>query len=203
MLWSQEGSPQRKKWVLTLGVGFQPLNLCEILQKWEQPRKVWVGQRLRKMSLFRGLWRMWFWASRSGSWGFLGSSVVKNVPANAGDPGNACSNPELGRSPGRGHVNPPHYSCLASPLGAHLALTRVMSSVNLLRCCWRRWCEPWRIPATTIFLEKVAWQRPYPHNSFLDNNYVCSFMSWSKGIRCNSCWKKNINWYNDWFIALS
>ena len=41
-----------------------------------------------------------------------------------------------------------------------------------------------------------------PHNSFLDNNCVCPFMSWSKSSRRNSCWKK-INWYDDWFIASS
>ena len=36
--------------------------------------------------------------------GFPGGSVVKNPPANAGDPG---SIPELGRSPGEGNGNPP------------------------------------------------------------------------------------------------
>ena len=38
--------------------------------------------------------------------------VVKNLPANAGDTG---SIPGLGRSPGRGHGNPPQYSCLENP----------------------------------------------------------------------------------------
>ena len=39
-------------------------------------------------------------------------SVVKNLPANAGDAG---SIPVLGRSPGGGHGNPFHYSCLRIP----------------------------------------------------------------------------------------
>ena len=41
--------------------------------------------------------------------GFLGGSVVKNPPANAGDVG---STPGLGRSPGGGNSNPLQYSCL-------------------------------------------------------------------------------------------
>ena len=41
--------------------------------------------------------------------GFPGSSVVKNLPANAGDPGLV---PGLRRSPGEGNDNPLQYSCL-------------------------------------------------------------------------------------------
>ena len=45
--------------------------------------------------------------------GFLDGSVVKNPPANAGDPG---SIPGLGRSLGEGHGNPFQYSCLGNPM---------------------------------------------------------------------------------------
>ena len=45
---------------------------------------------------------------------FPGGSVVKNLPANAGDVGSV---PGLGRSPGEGHGNPFHYSCLENPMG--------------------------------------------------------------------------------------
>ena len=50
--------------------------------------------------------------------GFPGGSVVKNLPANAGDKG---SIPELGRFPGEGNGNPLQYSCLGNPMdrGAH------------------------------------------------------------------------------------
>ena len=41
--------------------------------------------------------------------GFPGSSVVKNLPANAGDPGLV---PGLRRSPGERNGNPLQYSCL-------------------------------------------------------------------------------------------
>ena len=41
--------------------------------------------------------------------GFPGGSVVKYLPANAGDAGSV---PGLGRSPGEGNGNPLQYSCL-------------------------------------------------------------------------------------------
>ena len=44
--------------------------------------------------------------------GFSGGSVVKNLPANAGDPGNTGSIPGSGRSPGLGNGNPLQNSCL-------------------------------------------------------------------------------------------
>ena len=42
--------------------------------------------------------------------------MVKNPPANAGDPGEVGSIPVLGRSPGGGNGNPLQYSCLKSPI---------------------------------------------------------------------------------------
>ena len=45
--------------------------------------------------------------------GFPGSAVVKNLPANAGDPD---SIPGLGRSFGGGTGNPLQYSCLENPM---------------------------------------------------------------------------------------
>ena len=48
--------------------------------------------------------------------GFLGSSVVKNVPGNAGDAGDTGLIPGLGRSPGGGNGNPLHYSCQDNPM---------------------------------------------------------------------------------------
>ena len=46
--------------------------------------------------------------------GFPHGSVVKNLPANAGDAG---SIPGSGRSPGKGNSNPFWYSCLGNPMG--------------------------------------------------------------------------------------
>ena len=40
-------------------------------------------------------------------------SVIKNLPANAGDTGDASSIPGSGRSPGGGNDNPLQYSLLA------------------------------------------------------------------------------------------
>ena len=43
---------------------------------------------------------------------FHGGSMVKNLPANVGDP---SSIPGLGRFPGEGNGNPFRYSCLENP----------------------------------------------------------------------------------------
>ena len=45
---------------------------------------------------------------------FLGGRTVKNLPANAGDEGEAGSIPGLGRSPGEGNGNAVQYSCLGN-----------------------------------------------------------------------------------------
>ena len=41
--------------------------------------------------------------------------VVKNLPANVGDARDLGLIPGSGGSPGRGHDNPPQYSCLENP----------------------------------------------------------------------------------------
>ena len=41
--------------------------------------------------------------------------VVKNPSADAGDVRDVGSIPGLGRSPGRGHIDPPQSSCLENP----------------------------------------------------------------------------------------
>ena len=42
--------------------------------------------------------------------------VVKNLPANAADTGNACLIPGWRRSPGEGNGNALQYSCLENPM---------------------------------------------------------------------------------------
>ena len=44
---------------------------------------------------------------------FPGGSVVKNLPAKAGEAGSVL---ELGRSPGEGNGNPLQYSCLGNSM---------------------------------------------------------------------------------------
>ena len=61
-------------------------------------------------------------------WLVPGCSLVKNLPANAGDTG---SIPGLGRSPRRGNGNPLQYSCLGNPMDGgtwHAAVHRVAKS---------------------------------------------------------------------------
>ena len=47
--------------------------------------------------------------------GYPGDTVVKNLPANAGDARDMGLIPGLGRSPGGGYGNPLQYSCLENP----------------------------------------------------------------------------------------
>ena len=47
---------------------------------------------------------------------FLGGSVVKSPPANAGDAGDIGSIPGSGRSPGTGNDSPLQYSCLRNTM---------------------------------------------------------------------------------------
>ena len=48
--------------------------------------------------------------------GFLGGSMVKNLPVNGGDTGDVGSIPGLERSPGGGNGNPLQYSCLENSM---------------------------------------------------------------------------------------
>ena len=50
------------------------------------------------------------------SQGFPGGSVVKNLPASAGDTGDVGLTPRSGRSPGVGSDNPLQYSCLENSM---------------------------------------------------------------------------------------
>ena len=59
--------------------------------------------------------------------------MVKNLPANAGDKGDAGSMPGLGRSPGEGNGNPLWYSCLGNPIdrGAWWAAVQGLTESDL------------------------------------------------------------------------
>ena len=48
--------------------------------------------------------------------GFPGSSVIKNLPSNAGDAGVTSLIPGSRRSPGGGNDNLFQYSCLKNPM---------------------------------------------------------------------------------------
>ena len=58
--------------------------------------------------------------------GFPGGSVVKSLPANAGDLGDVSLIPGSGILPGGGNGNPLQYSCLGNPMyrGAWWATVR-------------------------------------------------------------------------------
>ena len=62
-------------------------------------------------------------------WGFPGGSVVRNLPANAGD---VDSTPASGTSPRGGHGNPLQYSCLENPMdrGAQQATVHGVETIQ-------------------------------------------------------------------------
>ena len=66
--------------------------------------------------------------------GFLGGSVVKNLPANAGDAG---SIPGMGKSPGEGNGNPLQYSCLENSMDGRAW----WATVHGITKRWTRLCD--------------------------------------------------------------
>ena len=60
--------------------------------------------------------------------GFLDGAEVKNLPANAGEVGDAGSIPGSGRLPGKGNGNPLQYSCLGNPMDRGAWRATVMGS---------------------------------------------------------------------------
>ena len=59
--------------------------------------------------------------------GFLGGSVVKNLPANAGDAGLI---PGLARFPGEGNSHSLQYSCLENPMDKGLWQARTHATAK-------------------------------------------------------------------------
>ena len=67
----------------------------------------------------------------------LVAQLVKNLPANAGEPRDAGSIPGSGRSPGGGQGNPLQYSCLKNSMdrGAWWAMVRKFTKSQT----WLKW----------------------------------------------------------------
>ena len=98
--------------------------------------------------------------------GLLGSSVVKNPPAHAGDTG---SIPSSRRSPGGGNGNPLQYSCLKKPMnkGAWWAIVHRVAKSQILADCQSPVFE--RFPSSdemahlsTGSVERETLQKPVP-----------------------------------------
>ena len=65
-----------------------------------------------------------------GKLGFPGGSVVKNLPTNAGDPGDVSLICGSGRSPGGGIGNPLQYSHLENPMDMGTWQARVLGAAS-------------------------------------------------------------------------
>ena len=66
---------------------------------------------------FFGWERKVFWTSILVRWGFPGGTMIKKLPANAGNVRDVGLISRSGRSPGGGQGNPLQYSYLENPLG--------------------------------------------------------------------------------------
>ena len=66
--------------------------------------------------------------------GFHVGSVVKNLSASAGDAGDVCLTPALGRSPGGGNGSPLQYSCLEDSRGAWQATVHGVTKESTQLC---------------------------------------------------------------------
>ena len=66
--------------------------------------------------------------------GFPDDSLVKNLPANAGEKGDMGLIPGSGKSPGGGNGNLPQYSCLGNPMDRGIWLKETgLQSMGLLK----------------------------------------------------------------------
>ena len=77
--------------------------------------------------------------------GFLGGSVIKNPPANAGDMG---SIPGSGRSPAEENGNPLQYSCLENSMdsGAWRTSVHGVAKSDMTECT--RHCQPLKLSSS-------------------------------------------------------
>ena len=73
--------------------------------------------------------------------GFLDGSVVKNLPANAGDLGSITGS---GRSPGGRNGNPLQNSCLENPMdrGAWWATVHGVTELDMTEHAWEKETPP-------------------------------------------------------------
>ena len=147
--------------------------------------------------------------------GFPGGSVIKNMPASAGDTRDASLIPGAGRSPGGGNDNPLQYPCLENPKdrawratvhGVTKSWTQpsihaCTISHHVLTVCkgvWELghtniktdtlvhvWCQQIGLFATSLPVTNYNLEYLHPFQT-----YVSSFVKWGGGIR----WRLGTHW---------
>ena len=127
----------------------------DVMSCWRQNQGQ-VKETLRKDKMGKILPRPDCIMVKCTGFGIPGGSVVKNLPANAGDAGLI---PESGRSPGGGNGNPLQYSCLGNPMDGG---RRSLVGHSLWGCKESTWLS---MHAWTL-----DWDRPGP-KSLLCNKY--------------------------------
>ena len=92
--------------------------------------------------------------------GFLGGSVVKNPPANAGDTRNTRLIPVSGRSPGLRNGNPLQYLCLENSMdrGTWQATVHEVAKVDRTEHSHKHTADSHRHTAETDIVEQLKFQ---------------------------------------------
>ena len=109
---------------------------------------------------------MFLLAMHISSLGFLGGSVLKNLPASARD---TSSIPDLGRSPGEGNGNPLQCSCLGNPMDREVC----WATIHVVTKSWT-WLSDW---TTTTYL---LWRNVYSNPLSIKKK-----MDWLLTANCN------------------
>ena len=99
--------------------------------------------------------------------------VVKNPPANAGHVRDAGSIPASGRSPGGGHGNLLHYSCLENPMDRE-AWWATVHKVTKSQT-WLKWLSTHTQNATY-----KSWKKETPQNKLLFLYVLMEACRWRK-----------------------
>ena len=115
-------------------------------------------------------------------WASQVTLVVKDLPASAGDQGDAGSSPRWGGSPGGRHGNPLQYSCLENPTdwGAWWATVTGSQRVR----------QDW---ATSLSLYEYQEKKLNPNPQSLAMGQIVTMHSWYGSWRITHLWNHNLN----------
>ena len=137
----------------TLSLSIFTFHFLIWIRDWPIKNQVWIGN-LRRFLCLSGFMQekpihllpLTPRVCRTFTQDFPGSSDAKESACNAGDP---ASNPESGRSPGKGNGNPLQFSCLGNPMN------RGLVGNNPWSCTTVRYNLASKQQQTTVFLSRL------------------------------------------------
>ena len=108
---------------------------------------------------------------------------VENLPANAGDTGDAGSIPGSGRSPGGGHGYPLQYSCLENPMDRSLEGYSLWDHKEL-HTTYHTWGLPWWLSckeSATLktWVRSLGWEDPLEKGKVAHSSILAWRIPWN------------------------